>query len=67
LAQPVRESIQTRAGVLGKLLACAEAVENPASATSVTDICRDLAPLNAAAVSLLSAAAANWMANRTGF
>jgi len=59
LAQPVRESIQTRAGVLGQLLACAEAVENPASAGALTDICRDLSPLNAAAVSLLSAAAAH--------
>jgi c-di-GMP-related signal transduction protein len=67
LAQPVRESIQTRAGVLGRLLACAEAMETPAAATSVTEICKGLAPLNAAAVSLLSAAAANWMANRTGF
>jgi EAL and modified HD-GYP domain-containing signal transduction protein len=28
---------------------------------------KDLAPLNAAAVALLSAAAANWMADRTRF
>jgi c-di-GMP-related signal transduction protein len=67
LAQPVCESIQTRAGVLGQLLACAEAMENPASAMSVADICENLAPLNAAAISLLSAAAANWMADRTRF
>jgi c-di-GMP-related signal transduction protein len=67
LAQPVRESIQTRSGVLGQLLACAEAVENPASTAALADICRDLPPLNAAAVSLLSAAAANWMADRTRF
>jgi len=67
LAQAVRESIETRAGVLGQLLVCAEAMENPTSAAAVTDLCRELAPLNAAAVSLLSAAAANWMADRTRF
>jgi EAL and modified HD-GYP domain-containing signal transduction protein len=67
LAQTVREAIQTRAGLLGQLLACAEAMESPAAAARVTQMSEDLAPLNAAAVALLSAAAANWMADRTRF
>lgn len=67
LAEPVREAIHARAGLLGLLLACAEAVENPASAATVPDLCKDLTPLNAAALTLLSAAAANWMADRTRF
>lgn len=67
LAEPVREAIRTRAGALGQLLACAEAVESPTSAASVVDICNGIPPLSVAAVSLLSAAAANWMENRSGF
>jgi c-di-GMP-related signal transduction protein len=67
LAQTVREAIQTRAGVLGQLLVCAETMESPAAAARVTQMSKDLAPLNAAAVALLSAAAANWMADRTRF
>jgi c-di-GMP-related signal transduction protein len=67
LAQPVRAAIETRSGVLGQLLACAEALEDFTPSESVTEICKNLAPLNAAAVSLLSAAAANWMADRTRF
>lgn len=67
LAESVREAIQTRAGALGQLLACAEAVENPASAACVEAICNTIPPLSTAAVSLLCAAAANWMGNRSAF
>jgi c-di-GMP-related signal transduction protein len=68
LALPVRAAIEAGAGVLGRLLACAEALENPITATAiVTQLCVDLAPLNATTMSLLSAAAANWMADRTRF
>lgn len=67
LAEPVREAIRTRTGLLGQLLACAEAVESPASMTKVMEICKAIPTLNVAAVTLLGAAAANWMGDRTGF
>ena len=67
LAEPVREAIRTRAGVLGQLLVCAEAMESPDSAATVGELCRGLAPLNTTLVGLLSAAAANWMADHTRF
>lgn len=67
LAQTVCEAIQTRTGVLGQLLVCAEAMEQPGATAMVTQTCEDLTSLNAAAVALLSAAAANWMADRSRF
>jgi c-di-GMP-related signal transduction protein len=65
LAAPVRDAIQTRHGELGQLLGCAEASEAASTEDGLDDLCAPLAPLTPAAIRLLAAAAASWMADHT--